>query len=288
MDERRLHVVRVFNNNVLLVRADDSERVVVGRGIGFGRREGDSISVDTVQQSYVELSSEQERFLDVIRSVDPRVLETVSAAVDFANDLLGDLQPSVYLLLADHLAFAAQRLGSGEVIRDTLCSEIKAVFPEEYAAGQLVLHFVNARLNLDLPESEAGFIALHLKAARTGDAVKQPLEQANELARIIDDIGVMLTESGTARSVDNILFTHIAQLIRQLRNGHMRTNDARLSIERDLPDDMSIARRIICRILNVPTLPMAAQGEAAFLAMFFHGWRQSTHESHVERTYGER
>lgn len=288
MDKGRLQVVRVFNNNVLLVRAGDTERVVVGRGIGFGHREGDLISVDTVQQSYVELSSEQERFLDVIRSVDPHVLEAISAAVDFANDILGDLQPSVYLLLADHIAFAARRLDSGEVIRDSLSSEIKAVFPEEYTAGRLVLHFINARLGLNLPESEAGFIALHLKAARTGDAVKRPLEQANELARIIDDIGVMLTENGSRRPVDNALSAHIAQLIHQLRNGHMRSNAAQHSIERDLPDDMHIARRIICRILNVPTLPYAARGEAAFLAMYMHGWCQYTHESHVERTYCER
>lgn len=274
MDDPALYVVRVFNNNAVLVRAGNTERVVVGRGIGFGRKVGDYIAADNMARHYVEMNPDRMRFLDSIHMVNPAMLETISTAVDLAGDLLGDLHPSVYLLLVDHLVFAVQRRDEGQIIRNTLAGEIKAVFPAEYAAAELVLNYVNSHIDTALPIDEAAFIALHLNAARTGATVKQPLEIANELAGIISDIGAVLDRPDIA-STDHELPTHLARVMNLLRTGAYRRNDAARSIERDLPREAELARHIICRIMRWEQVPREVEGEVAYLAVFLHGWHNT-------------
>lgn len=275
VDSQDLRVTRVLSNNAVVARAGGSERVVVGRGIGFGCKAGDLIAAETVQRSYIELSSQRAHVLEVLQDVDPNTLETISNAVDLAGDLLGTLHPSVYLLLSDHLVFSLQRLSEGKTIENPLSAEIKAVFPDEYGAGLLVLQYINSHIEVELPADEAAFIALHLKAARLGVAVKKPLEQANELASLVKDVSVLLGYRTDDHHIDNELFSYLARLIKRVRNGEFRTLSAQRSIERDLGDEMIVATSVMCRLMGVDTLPRIALGETAFLAVFLHGWKQN-------------
>lgn len=189
MAELSYKVARVFSNNAVLARRGEDELVLVGRGIGFGRRAGDQIAADNVQRQYVEISPDKAQYLDLVNSIDSQVFETISAAIDLATDLLGELHPSVYLVLTDHLAFAVQRLREGEAITNPLLSEIRVVFPAEFGAAELMLSYINSHLDAELPVDEAAFITLHLSAARAGSTVKQPLQQANALAGIVEYAG---------------------------------------------------------------------------------------------------
>lgn len=279
MDNAGSTVLRVFNNNVLLVRTQASEQVIVGRGIGFGRREGDVITLEKATHAYVELTEDRRKFLEAAQEIDSALLETVSAAVDFASDLLGEIHPSVYLLLADHLVFAAKRAGEGETFRDTLTQEISALFPAEYNAAQLLLHFINARVQVQIPQSEAGFIALHLKAARTGAAVRQPLEQANQLDRVMDRTNRLIVKYGFLEKVDNRLVAHIAWLMRHLQTGKYRESVLQAEIEQKINRFSILAREIIACLLDcsVAELPGDVDGEVGFITMFLHGWQQNAH-----------
>lgn len=98
-------VVRIFNNNAVLVRVDDVEFVLAGRGIGFGKKPGDTIPSVDAQRQFIEASPDKIDFLKSANALDPMLVEAVSEAVDLATDLLGDLDPSVYVVLADHRVY---------------------------------------------------------------------------------------------------------------------------------------------------------------------------------------
>lgn len=282
MDEPSYRVVRVFNNNAVLARRGDDELVVVGRGIGYGRRGGDLLTTDSIQRQYFEVGTEKAQYLNLVNSIDPQVIETISAAVDLASDLLGELHPSVYLLLVDHLAFALQRATAGEPIHNPVLGEIKAVFPEEYGAAELVLRYVNSQLETQLPIDEAAFITLHLNAARTGASVKQPLQRANALASLVEYIAQKLGRSGQRGALDDLAWT-LARVEQRLRDGFYRTNAAQNSIGRDLYRETELAADIIRRILGVEKVPREAAGEVAHLAVFLHGWQQDANQTkHVK------
>lgn len=275
-------IVRVLSNNAVLATADDNDHefVLVGRGIGFGRRPGDPVPPETATRRYVELSPDKAHYLHSIGSLDPHVAQTISAAVDLAEDLLGTLHPSVHVVLAEHLSFALQRVAGGSPITNPLLGEIRAVFPAEFGAAELIVRYLNTHVEVELPADEAAFVALHLNAARTGTTVKQPLATANELAGLVAFVRQRLARPADGAADDGLAAT-LSRTISRARAGHWRTNHAQRSIERDLAVESQLAHEILCRIVDAPELPRPAVGEAAFLAVFLHGWRQSTPTTHT-------
>lgn len=270
-------VLRVFNNNAVLVSTDGVETVLAGRGIGFGKKPGDSIPTAGVQRQFVEASQDKIEFLKSAKALDPLLVATVSEAVEIAEDLIKDLGGSIYVVLVDHLVFAVRRHRDGTPIHNKLVSEIKVAFPVEYNAAEIVLQYVNSKLGITLPDDEAGFIALHLNAARTGHTVKQPLSKVNELGQIVEEVEKGYEVSAGA-NLDELLSV-IKRITNRIHAGELRSNTARLQIASALPRDMAVATTIITKIGGDDLTPDQISAEAASLAVFLHGWRQSVQSS---------
>lgn len=272
MNDLPYRVLRVFSNNAVLASHGEDELVLVGRGIGFGQVAGNPIPADQVQRQYLAVESDKAHYRDLVNSIDAELLETISTAVDLASDLLGELHPSVYLVLTDHLAFAVQRLREGEIIRNPLLEEIRVVFPAEFGAAELVLQYINSRLGIDLPADETAFITLHLNAARHGSTVKRPLQQANAVAGIIEMVHQRLGQTETSGRAHDELVLTVVHLGKRLQRSEFRRNQAARSIQRDLPRETEVAAEVIRRILQTDRLPAEAAGEVAHLAVFLNGW----------------
>lgn len=279
-------VLKVLSNNAVLVRAPGGKQsggpvddvVMVGRGIGFNRKPGDFISPSSVEHQYLEFHPNNEQLLRSINAIDPAVSETITAAVDLAVDVLGELHPSVYIVLAEHISYAVQRVERGEQIRNSLVEEIRAAFPLEFHAAELVVRYLNSHLaGVDMPVDEAAFITLHLNAARLGVTVKQPLATANALAGLVHLVchHLLVTTTTLDGHADRDLAVEISSITRRCAQAHFRTNSVHRMVERDLPQETSAAREVFCHTLNVTTLPQYAEGEVAFFAVFLHGWRQT-------------
>ncbi|WP_188043016.1 PRD domain-containing protein [Changpingibacter yushuensis] len=184
MSNEIVYVQRALNNNAALASDSTSQYVLIGRGIGFRAKAGESLRLDESEKTYRLLDSvTKAHYIDMINRVDPKVFDVVSSAIDLAGDLLGALDLSLYVVLADHLAFALKRLQNGITIRNPLLREIKSVFPDEFGAGELMLSYLNASLDQQLPRDEVAFITLHLNAARRGSSVKEPLRDTNAVFR---------------------------------------------------------------------------------------------------------
>ncbi|MFV8381901.1 PRD domain-containing protein [Corynebacterium hindlerae] len=268
-------VRRVLSNNALIVSTAGEnaiESVRVGKGIGFAKKPGDLIESPLDSREYVEISEQQRAVLDSLRELDDHLLTVISASIDLASDMLGDLHPSVYVILVEHIAFAVERTTRGEVIHNSLIAETRAVIPEEFHTAELIVHYLNTHLDqLDLPLDEAAYIALHLHAARSGASVKQPLAVANALGQATATVRQLLGDAGD----QDALSMELAMLLRRLKQGRLRANALQRDVEKRLPKEFDVANRIIANLLNQPTTAPEARGEAAFLAMFLHGWTQN-------------
>lgn len=272
--EPTYRAVRVFNNNAVLARQGEYETVLVGRGIGFGVRAGDTITAARAQRRFVAMESEKARYLELVEKLDQGLFDAISEAIDLASDLLGELHPSLYLMLTDHLAFAVQRQREGHQIQNPLLYEIKAVFPEEYTAALLVLQFINSRLKMNLPTDEIGFITLYLNGARRGETVKTPLHKANTLAAIVALVEAKIDRSIGVGPAHDELVRMIAELGARIEGKNFRQNQAEHSIRRDLPQETALAGRILKNLFGTEKIPRQARGEVVNLAVFLHGWRQ--------------
>lgn len=150
-----MQAVKVFNNNaVSVVMPDGREAILVGNGLGFGRRPGDVIDKSRVSKVYYVQNELQTKFLKMLDNVTPQVMQAAER-----------------ISLADHISFALERVEKGTFLPNLMLSETRMLYPKEYAVGQRALELVRQFCGVQLPEDEAGYIALHLVAGAADGAL---------------------------------------------------------------------------------------------------------------------
>ncbi|SDU79010.1 transcriptional antiterminator, BglG family [Arcanobacterium phocae] len=279
MVQSAARVMRIFNNNAVLVSIDGVERVLAGRGIGFGKRPGDFIPAGDAQRQFIEASPDKIDFLTSANALDPQLVDTVTEAVELATSIIEDLDPSVYVVLVDHMAFAVQRHRSGLTIRNKLVEEVKVAFSAEFTAAEIMVHYVNQKLDVELPTDEAAYIALHLNAARSGATVKQPLSEANQLGSIVDLVNRSFGDDKHGNMAELLLTVN--GFITRIQQDIWRSNTTTAMVERLLPEEFGLARQIITHIAGPDAHATHIANESAYLAVFLHGWRQVSGTQHT-------
>ncbi|TXW90700.1 PRD domain-containing protein, partial [Klebsiella pneumoniae] len=106
--------------------------------------------------------------------------------IEYAREELSSpINDSIYISLPDHLHSAIERAKKGIVVKNVLLWDIKRFFPDEFKIGKRTIEKISERYGIELPEDEAGFIALHLVNAQTENN-----DQSNlyELTKTMQDI----------------------------------------------------------------------------------------------------
>lgn len=179
-------VLKVLSNNaVIALDAKHGEIVALGRGIGFGKREGDPLAPEGIESQFVKQSGGVNALLSELVSAIPlECLLITQTVLQLAQQRLAiDVQESLIFALSDHINFAVQRHRKGHAIKNMLLWDIKKFYAPEFALAQEAVALINHRLAVALPEDEAGFIALHLANAKVND-----MQSTLQSATIIKDI----------------------------------------------------------------------------------------------------
>lgn len=164
-----MKVVRVLNNNVVLaVRPDDSPVVLTGLGVGFHARAGDEVDESKVSEVFVpENNRDSDNLGELVAAIPPSYL-TLSA--ELLRQHLGALglqtRSATVIALADHLAMAQRRLEVSGDTTNPLTGEAMHLYPREYAVARSIVADTNQRMGLQLPESEATAVTMHLVNAQ--------------------------------------------------------------------------------------------------------------------------
>lgn len=174
---------KVLNSSVVLVQDEGGEEsILLGKGIGYGRRPGQSIDRQPSDRVFIPLSNpDAQPMIELFSSIPPAYLELTEDIVADAEASLGvKLSPHIYLMLTDHLHFAVERHEKGIVVTNRVFWEIKHFYRREFEVGLRGLSRARELLQVSLPEEEAGNIAFHIVNARQdtgagGDAMKAAL-----------------------------------------------------------------------------------------------------------------
>ena len=177
---------KVLNNNVVTSFNDNNEEVIVtGRGIAFKKKYGDAIDKIKIDKIFI-LSNPNvnNKFIELISSIPIEYTAISEQIITYAKDEIGkDLNDSIYLSLTDHIYNAIQRQKKGIIVKNGLIWETKRLYKEEYKIGIKALEIISKEFDINLPEDEAAFIALHIVNA-----------QLNEDMPILMDITKLIQE----------------------------------------------------------------------------------------------
>ncbi|WP_212814481.1 BglG family transcription antiterminator LicT [Erwinia rhapontici] len=163
-------VAKVLNNSLVLSStADHDEVIVMGKGIGFNSKVGDTLDESQIEKIFIVQGSQTRRdYLRVIENAPESLLPLVQELLDRASAQLNSrLSEQLFFTLVDHISFAVERFTKGIAIQNRLLFEVKRFYPREFAVAQQAVRQLNQQLNIDLPEEEAGNIAFHLVNGQT-------------------------------------------------------------------------------------------------------------------------
>lgn len=169
-----MEVLRVFNNNVVLARGANHEEVILtGRGLGYQAKPGSAVDKTKIVRIFVpEDGRNADNFGALVAAVPPEHLILADQALQLTRKAPTiPVSSTTVVGLADHLSFAIKRMRQGIDLEYPFRAEVAHLYPDELRTAQLILDFVNARVEQALPEAEAVPIALHLVNAgfATGD-----------------------------------------------------------------------------------------------------------------------
>lgn len=181
-----MKIAKILNNNVVMVQDEQGrEQVVMGRGLAFQKRIGDSLNAAQIEKVFALQSDLLVRRLEeLLHQIPPEVMTTCDRIIDLAAQRLGKLQESLYITLTDHCYFAIERQNKGLAIKNVLLWDIKRLYPKEFELGQEARAIILRRLNVELAEDEAGFIALHLVTAQLNNEMPEVMH----ITRVMQEI----------------------------------------------------------------------------------------------------
>ena len=163
-------VQKVLNNNMILT-ADEAgrEQIVMGKGLRFFCQVGKELPAEHIQKVYIlQEEDAASRYMQLLRDVPPETAEGIQEAMQMAYERFpGRLNDQLFVTMFDHLVYAIERSQKDIILPNRLLWEVRRFYPQEYAAAQEIRAFLNQRLQIQLPEEEAGNIAFHLVNAQT-------------------------------------------------------------------------------------------------------------------------
>ena len=182
-----MQIAKVLNNNVVVVLDEHRrEQVVMGRGLAFQKRVGDSLDETKIEKIFALQSDELVgRLSELLSQIPLEVMTTCDRIVERARERLGRLQESVYITLTDHCHFAIERQKKGVALRNVLLWDIKRLYPKEFSLGQEARALIEKRLGVALAEDEAGFIALHLVTAQLNSEMPEVMHVTRVMQEIL-------------------------------------------------------------------------------------------------------
>ena len=195
-------IEKVINNNIISAyEKSGAEVIVMGRGIGFKKKQGEVVPADQISKIFrIKSRTLTEQFKELLANMPLERVRISDEIISHAKDHLKlKLNQSIYVTLTDHINFAIERVSQGIEPQNALLWEIKRFYPQEFQLEIYALELIHDRLGILLPEDEAGFIALHFVNAEYGTDIRDAVKFPDQMQAIVDiverELGILLDES---------------------------------------------------------------------------------------------
>lgn len=242
-------VSKILNNNgVIAINTEDNqEYVLLGKGIGFGKKVSQRFEVTEDTATY-RLTEQTDRgsAKSLVQEMDPEFLEIADEVIREAEKVFGKVDRRIMIPLADHISFAVSRIRNQEQISNPLTDDIRVLFHNEFQAASVLRDILQKRM-------------------QTARAVRECIEMIEkETGEKIDVISLSY----------NRLMNHIKYMVARALTGEDLRINMNDYIESKFPEAYMTAKKV-CDMLGKSIGKELDEIEIGYLAM------------HIERIYRE-
>ncbi|MDM5249789.1 BglG family transcription antiterminator LicT [Lysinibacillus sp. G4S2] len=160
-----MNIKKILNNNVVVTTTKlNQEIVVMGKGLAFQKKIGETIDASKIEKTFVLENHEISEKLSILLKDTSELYVNISSKIfDYAqSELSSKLDEYLYVALTDHLSFAISRHKQGIYLKNVLLWEIRKYYKQEFQIALKSLDIIESDTGIRLGEDEAASIALHL------------------------------------------------------------------------------------------------------------------------------
>lgn len=241
-------VLKVFNNNIVLVNSGDSEKILFAKGIGFAKKTNSVIpkgtSIDKV--FIIENKENIDNLKHLVNQVDSEFFAVCEEAIyDISNIVETDLNERIHIGLIDHLFFAVKRLKDNEEVENPFLVETKTLYSKEYNLAKIVAEKISTYSHVRIPDGEIGFIALHIHSALNDGKISNTIKNTNLINDIVEYAEEKLGFAIHKDSLDYARFcTHVKFALQRIITGNMSENNLTNIIKKEYEKSYAISEGI--------------------------------------------
>ncbi len=187
-------IKKIFNNNAVVAKDSANREVVaMGCGIAFKMSVGEILDQSKIEKTFILKEKEaSERFKLLLEDVEPEIVSLCYDIIEYAKNILnGILNDYIYVTLTDHINNAIKLQKEGFNRPNIIIWEIKKFYPKEFTVGEKALEFIQDELEIELPEDEAGNIALHLINAQVNKKSDKVQDVAKQTKMVQDILNIV-------------------------------------------------------------------------------------------------
>lgn len=269
-------VIKALNNNMVLIKEQGVEKILLAKGIGFNKKFGDiledNLEVDKVFS--IEDKKNQENLKEVYNRVDGEFVAICEEALAEISEELGEeLNETIHIGLIDHLAIAMKRLKNKEQINNPFIVEIETLYSVEFEMAKKIVNKLQDKYEIDFPEGEIEFITLHIHSARNGKMLSNSIKYSYLSNKIIIYIEEKFNSKIDKRSLDYARFlSHVRFTIERVLTDTVLKNDLTEIIKKSYPISYEIAEGA-SKIIEETLDKKVCDDEVAYIAMHVERFR---------------
>lgn len=263
-------VKKVLNHNTVIAigMEDNREYLLIGKGIGFGRKISERVEAPEGTTVYsLQEHTERGSAMELVKGIDPVFLEIAEQVLKEGEHVFGKIDWSILFPMADHIAFAVKRIQNGEQISNPLTGDIRALFHMEYKTAECIRPILRERLQVEIDEHEVGYIALHIHSAIEDENVALSMQ----IARTVREC-IQMVEKETGQTIDvmslsyNRLMNHVRYMVARAIKGEKLKLNMNDYMSMKFPDAYRLAAEVCKHVEGYLKQPLD-ESEVGYLAM---------------------
>lgn len=263
-------ICKVLNHNGVIAfdMQDSNEYVLLGKGVGFGRKVGERLEKPEDCTVYsLQVTSTRGSASELARSIEPEYLEMANRILNLAEKQFGTIDRNILFPMADHIAFAVKRMQKGEQISNPLTPDIQTLFNGEFKVALTLKEYLKKEKGIDVPDDEIGYVALHIHSALEKESVAVSMQMASAVRECVSLIEEQRKIHIDVTSLSyNRLMNHVKFMVARALNKESLKVNMNEYVEHNFPRSYELAR-IVCDHLSQALRVQLEEIEVGYLAL---------------------
>lgn len=169
-----MKINKILNNNVVISQNKEKKEIIVlGCGIAFKKKIGESIDETLIEKIFIASDKNTKKKITTLLDEIPlKYIHITDKITKYTKEKFKkEISDTVYVALADHIYRGIERFVSSGEIFNGLLWDIKRLYPKEFEVGIYALQVIREVTKIQMPEDEAAFIATHIVNAQLNENI---------------------------------------------------------------------------------------------------------------------